>query len=125
MKTRFVKTLAQTLVLTLALSLIIVPVITGAQDRLKSMPGFDQYQKMNREITDSVKPGVLQATWKDGGKAFEYRKDGKLMRYDVATKQATEATSTTGDNPAQGGMGRRPERGRQFDSAMSPDGKLK
>ena len=33
-----------------------------AQDRLERMPGYDQYQKMNREKTDAVKMGSLTVT---------------------------------------------------------------
>ena len=104
-----------------ALSLVTMP--AGAQDRLKAMPGYEQYQKMTREMAGAVKPGALQVTWKDGGAALEYRKDGKALRYDIATKQTSEATpSATTAGPAFRGS---PDRGRQFDSAVSPDGKLK
>src|ERR1041385_6898297 len=53
-----------------------------AQDRLKSMPGYDRYQKMSREITNAVKLGALSVTWKDRGNAFEFQKDNKRYRYD-------------------------------------------
>ncbi len=112
----------------LALLLGVLPLAAFAQDRLKTMPGYEQFQKMSREIPGALKSGALQATWKDGGKALEYRKDGKLLRYDIATKQLAEATpSANGEAPP--GRGRfgagGPERGRQFDAANSPDGKLK
>ncbi len=101
-----------------------------AQDRLKTMPGYDQYQKIGAQIPGSVKLGSLIAQWKDDGSSFEYTWDGKRYRYGAATKQAT----VIGDAPAGapgGGRGRgaqggpQPERGRQFDSADSPDKKLK
>ena len=47
-----------------------------AQDRLKTMPGYEQYQRMSKEIPAAVKMGNLSVTWKDGGKALEYTKDG-------------------------------------------------
>ncbi len=113
----------------LALLLGVLPLAAFAQDRLKLMPGYEQYQKMSREIPGALKSGTLQATWKDGGKALEYRKDGKLLRYDIATKQVAEATGPATNDGPQGrgrfGGGGGPERGRQFDSANSPDGKLK
>lgn len=59
-------------------ALVVGTLPAGAQDRLKSMPGYEQYQKMNREASTALKSGVLQVAWKDGGKALEYRKDGKL-----------------------------------------------
>ena len=101
----------------------------GAQDRLKSMPGYDQFQKMSREIPGSVKLGSLTPQWKEDGSSFEYTWDGKRYRFDVAAKTA----SVIGDAPAtmagggrgRGGQGGAPARGRQFDSAESPDKTLK
>ncbi|MGE0127154.1 MAG: DPP IV N-terminal domain-containing protein [Blastocatellales bacterium] len=109
----------------------LAPATTSAQDRLKTMPGYEQYQKMNREIQGSVKMGALAVVWKDGGQAFEYRKDGKAYRYTIATRTTAEVAPTEANNTPQPGAfgGRRqaggPERGRQFNSANSPDGKLK
>jgi len=31
----------------------------GAQDRLKTMPGYEQFQKMSKEVSGAVKPGTL------------------------------------------------------------------
>jgi len=101
----------------------------AAQDRLKAMPGYERYQKMSREIPGSVKLGSINAQWKDDGASFEYVWDGKRYRYDVASKQPT----VIGDAPAgaggggrgRGGQAGQPARGRQFDSAESPDKKLK
>lgn len=100
----------------------------AAQDRLKTMPGYDQFQKMSREIPGSVKLGSLTAQWTEDGSSFEYTWEGKRYRYDVAAKAAT----VIGDAPATmpgGGRGRggqgAPARGRQFESAESPDKKLK
>src|SRR5260221_10036015 len=113
-----------------------------AQDRLKSMHGFDRYQEMSGKIPGSVKQGTLFVTWKEGGKAFEYRKDGKLYRFDIAMAKA-EAVGESKDagDGERGGRGRRGgigaggrgkaggrggvPRGRQAGSAPSPDGKLK
>jgi dipeptidyl-peptidase 4 len=111
----------------ITLSLFLSPLT--AQDRLKTMPGYAQYQKMRGEINGSVKLGALQVRWIDGGKAFEYQRDGKLMRYDIATRQAAEATAASAGGPqADGFRGRRGqgvERGRQLAVVNSPDGKLK
>ena len=109
-----------------------------AQDRLKSMPGYEQYQRMNREMTNAVKLGSLSVTWTNDNQAFEYRKDGKRYRYDLATRTATLLPSgSTNAEPSEGGARRgegrrqggirpeRPERGRQYTSATSSDGKLK
>jgi dipeptidyl-peptidase-4 len=104
-----------------------------AQDRLKTMPGYERYERVSREITDSVKMGSLSASWKDEGKAFEYRKEGKRYRYDIAERKVTELGDGQAETPRREGEGRsgrrsrsgRPARGRQFASAISPDGKLK
>jgi dipeptidyl-peptidase-4 len=101
-----------------------------AQDRLKAMPGYEQFQKMSREISGSVKLGSLAVQWKEDGSSFEYAWDGKRYHYDVAAKEAT----AIGDAPqglfAAGGRGRggaqgAPARGRQFESTESPDKTLK
>jgi dipeptidyl-peptidase-4 len=103
----------------------------SAQDRLKTMPGYDQYQKMAREIPGSVKLGSINAQWKDDGSSFEYTFDGKRYRFDVAAKQATAIGDATAGGAGQfggrgrGGQGGAPARGRQFESADSPDKKLK
>ncbi len=117
-------------VLALSLGLSAMP-SAGAQDRLKSMPGYEQFQKVGQKIAGSVKPGVLQVVWKDGGKSFEFRRDGKLYRYDVASRQSSESAGpASGEAPQSGGrFGRRgaggPGRGRQFAAAASPDARLK
>lgn len=105
--------------------------ISVAQDRLKTMPGYERYEKMRREIPGSVKSGRLSVTWKDGGAEFEFRKDSKTYRYDIATRTTAEApkapatsTSPTGRRTPPGGQAG-PERGRQFRSTLSPDGLLK
>src|SRR5207244_9248762 len=66
----------------------LVPQSSRAQDRLPAMPGYEQYQKMSKQIPGSVKLVSLAVTWKDGGKAFEYGHDGKRYRYDVAARKA-------------------------------------
>jgi dipeptidyl-peptidase 4 len=101
----------------------------SAQDRLKSMPGYDQFQKMSREIPGSVKLGSITAQWKEDGSSFEYNWDGKRYRYDVAARQATpvgNAPEAAGGGRGRGGQGgQQPARGRQFESADSPDKTLK
>src|SRR5919112_4545242 len=89
-----------------AAALLWTPV--SAQDRLKSMPGYEQFQKMSREIPGSVKLGSLAVQWKEDGSSFEYAWDGKRYRYDVAAKQATvigDAPATAGGRGGRGGQG--------------------
>ena len=111
----------------LAVAFGILQIAPSAQDRLQTMPGYQQFQKVSAESRDAVKSGALSVTWKDAA-TFEYARDGKLYRYDLKTRTATAA----GEAPAQAGRGGRgrggqgaPERGRQFESADSPDKKFR
>ncbi|HTD65051.1 MAG TPA: DPP IV N-terminal domain-containing protein [Candidatus Limnocylindria bacterium] len=99
-----------------------------AQDRLKAMPGYERFQRISRESTDAFKSGALSVTWTNGGAAFDYPKDGKRFRYDIAARAMTElVASTNTTNSTRRSAGRdepRPLRGRQYTSAKSPDGKF-
>jgi dipeptidyl-peptidase 4 len=106
---------------------------SSAQDRLKTMPGYERFQKITRESTNAFKTGALSVTWTNGGKAFDYGREGKRFRYDIATRTVTELPSSSTNAPSErrrrdGGRNRqqesRPERGRQYTSARSPDGKF-
>jgi len=115
----------------------ILSAVVAAQDRLKSMPGYEQYLRMSKEMQGAVKVGALAVTWKDGGKAFEYPRDGKIYRYDIAKKATSEVTAPAEAAPAAPGgrgglemragrdLGGGPARGRQVASAESPDKTLK
>ncbi len=109
-----------------------------AQDRLKLMPGYDQFEKMAHETRGlAASFGSLVVTWADDSSSFEYARGGKRYRFDVASRKATvigDAPEGTGE-PAQGRSrrgqsgqrgrgGQQPARGRQFDSAESPDARL-
>jgi dipeptidyl-peptidase-4 len=95
------------------------------------MPGYEQYAKLSKEMAGAVKLGSLSVKWKNDGKSFEYQKDGKTYRYDVVSGMATEVASSSAEAaPPAGRPGSRfqpggPARGRQYDSAVSPDGKTK
>ncbi len=78
----------------------------SAQDRLKTMPGYEQFQKMSKEIPGSVKLGtVSMLAWTDSGKALEFGRDGKRWRYDVAGRTLVEAAATTAAAPGSGARG--------------------
>ena len=51
--------------------------VVPAQDRIKEMPGHDQFTKMQPQITGSVTPGSLGVTWAGDGKSFTYSFGGK------------------------------------------------
>ena len=106
-----------------ALSVALLPALEHAQDRLKTMPGYDQFQRVAPQISTSVKSGALNVSWSPDGKSFDYFLDGARQRFDVAAKKSAAAA---GDAPvAQGGRGGRGgagvARGRQVASAISPD----
>jgi dipeptidyl-peptidase-4 len=93
----------------------------AAQSRLPEMPGYDQWRSVAPRITGSIRSGALAVTWADDGRSFEYNRDGRRFRYEVARRTATDiGAATTGQ-----GFGGGPGRGRQFDSALSPDSSKK
>jgi dipeptidyl-peptidase-4 len=115
-------------VIAAALSVGLLQIDTAAQDRLKTMAGYAQYQKIAPQIAVAVKSGAVTPSWSADGRSFEYSFDGKRYRYDVATRQAT-VIGESAEPAGRGGRGGRgqgaPERGRQFASADSPDGTLR
>lgn len=110
-----------------ALALLAIAPSGGAQDRLKSMPGYDQFTRMSAQRAGAVKSGGVVGAWADSGKAFDYTLDGKRYRYDVAANRIADAPPLpVAVTPAPGGRaGSGRERGRQDTEALSPDGKRK
>jgi dipeptidyl-peptidase-4 len=98
-----------------------------AQDRLKTMPGYARFERLAREIPGSVKLGTLSVTWEDGGRAFEYSRKGKRFRYDLDAQIAAELPPSTNQTAKaeEAPKEEAPERGRQYTSATSPDGRWK
>jgi len=110
------------------LALGALPSAAIGQDRLKTMPGYEQYARVAPQIAGSVKLGTLQTFWIDSGRALEYQRDNTWYRFDVATRKATEVSApTTPDSLRRGRLGGRGgvERGRQAASADAPNGKHK
>lgn len=98
-----------------------------AQDRLPTMPGYDRYSQAGNRYKKSqqlLAEGTVYANWVDDGKAFEFSRAGKRYRYDVAGGSTTELPPPpTTQTPQRSGRVPRLERGRQFESAVSPDKK--
>jgi dipeptidyl-peptidase 4 len=102
----------------------LVPGTVEAQDRVRSMPGHAQYERMASQIGSSVRMGVLQSVvWVGDGRAFDYTHDGARYRYDIAARRAEPIAAPAPD--ARPLTGRGVERGRQFESALSPDSTLR
>ncbi|MFT5144948.1 MAG: dipeptidyl-peptidase-4 [Rhodothermales bacterium] len=102
---------------------LIAPASASGQDWIKSMPGYEQFEKMRAEAGDAFVSGAATATWADDSKSFEYTFDGNGFLYDVKGRAAAQIEG--GDEPAGGRRRGGPARGRQAESADSPDGTLK
>ena len=115
------------MILCLGLAVVLAAGFAGAQDRLKTYPGYDQYQKMSKEMQGAYRTGALQVRWAEDGKTFEYTRDGKTYKYDVAKKAAVETGVAPAPQKPEGKVrpGGGPARGRQFTEAVSPDKKFK
>src|ERR1700678_2658484 len=85
-------------------------VAAAAQDLLKTMPGYQRFHELSGQINDSVRTGALRVTWKDGGAAFEYQKDGKKYRFDIASLTKSVITNTSSDDSTEEETGRRGRR---------------
>jgi dipeptidyl-peptidase-4 len=112
----------------LALAGALVPGPISAQDRIKTLPGYDRYQKVSPQLNGAVRPGTVNGTWSSDSRSFVYELDAKRYRFDVASRTSVEigavaAPAGRGGRGGRGGAGI--ERGRQATSADAPDGKLK
>src|ERR1700680_1711954 len=95
--------------------LLLIPPAIAAQDRLKTMSGYDAARRVARDAPAAVTGGVTGVEWTDGG-AFEYARDGKRYRFDVAHGRASEIDAAAAGEAGRGGRGRgssaaAPERG--------------
>jgi dipeptidyl-peptidase-4 len=107
----------------LLLALVLPPLEMGAQDRLKQMPGYEQYAAMLPKLQGAVKSGAVTPTWADDSRSFEFTRDGRRWKFDMATRKVADApTPAAGQTPP-----RRPgpARGRQSTEAFTPDSALK
>ena len=102
----------------------------AAQDRLKTMPGYEAAQRVAREAAVAIAGNVSGVTWVDEGRAFEYEQHGKRYRYGISRGRASEIDLPPADEAERGERARAsnagaPPRGRQFESTLSRDGMLK
>ncbi len=116
-----------------AVVLVSVAPRATAQDRLKSMPGYEQYQRMAPLISTVLGGGGGRGfgaragvTWSADSKTVEFESGGRRVRYDVSTQKIVDVPETS--VPAgrrgmgRGGVAGNPERGRQFEVAVAPAG---
>jgi dipeptidyl-peptidase-4 len=111
----------------LVLAAVFVAAPAARQDRLKSMPGYEQYQKVAGLVGGAVRSGAVNAAWSADSRTIEYSIEGKRYRFDVGARAATDigpadmAPGRSGGRGGRGGSGL--ERGRQAVAADAPDGR--
>jgi dipeptidyl-peptidase-4 len=110
---------------------VAIPVLAEGQDRLKTTPGYERAGKVSRDGPSAAVGGALSVVWSDDGRAFEYDRGGKRFRYDVEAKKAAEVIARPNGSRGSDRLGRSgsdavrsPERGRQFETATSPNSAL-
>jgi len=104
----------------LPLVLLLAPSALLAQDRLREMPGYAQYAANAPRLASAIVSGAVTPQWAEDSRSFEFQREGKRYRFDLATKVVTEVTGAAGGN---GGARRTggPARGRQFTEAWTAD----
>jgi hypothetical protein len=95
----------------LAVALALLQVPTAAQDRLKTMPGYQQYQKMLQAIPGAVKLGSLGVTWSPDGKSFDTS----------TTANAIASTCRPAPRPRSASPRHQPDGGRGGGGAAPPE----
>ena len=82
----------------------------GAQDRLRTMPGFDQFTRMSQELQGGAfVSGAVSARWTGDSRAFEYTTAGQLYLFELATMKAApvpNSGSGSSTSPVNLGAGR-------------------
>lgn len=115
----------KTTALSCLLLFLMSAITSNAQDKIKNMPGYDQYQKMASQLYSSVPRLSTNITWSESGNTFTYLENDTVRTFDVKKKKviSSEVYKPTPRTPysRQG----RPARGRQYASVTSPDAKLK
>jgi dipeptidyl-peptidase-4 len=110
-----------------AVALVLGLVPLGAQDRLRSMPGYEQFTKMSQQLQGGAfVTGAVTVRWEDGGRAFTYTNAGQSYRFDLATMAATPTGAAATPDPAAGRGGARAGgqgRGGQTPPAATPPGR--
>ena len=106
----------------LFLSLVMVRT-ASAQDRLRQMPGADQYARMAPKLAGAFKSGAITARWTDDGRAFDFTRDGKRLRFDMTTRKTVDAPAEAAPSAARRSAG--VARGRQAPEAWTRDSSRK
>ncbi|TAK14313.1 MAG: hypothetical protein EPO35_09540, partial [Acidobacteria bacterium] len=76
-----------------------------AQDRLKLMPGYEQFAKMQPQISGAIVPGTItSSSWTADGKAMEYTQAGTVYLLDLATGKSSPVPNAGAGGRAQAGI---------------------
>lgn len=106
--------------------LVLASTVALGQRTLDQMPRYDRYQRLQRQMGAILSGEAANLSWADDSRSFTYVKDGKAYRFSLDTMREEELSGPVPTpNRRRGGFRGGPERGRQFDSATSPDGKLR
>jgi dipeptidyl-peptidase-4 len=83
---------------------LLLPLSLAAQDRLKSIPGYEQAQRIAREGPLAVAGGAPHVAWLDDSDGFEYERDGRHFRFDVKARRSLSVagSSTPRSRPTAG-----------------------
>jgi dipeptidyl-peptidase-4 len=107
------------------------PVDGGAQDRLKLMPGYDDYVKAQQQL-QAIRPllvsgavtlggagGTGALIWSADGKGFDYTWNTKRYHFDLATRNATELSGNPSAAPTTAAPAAAPGAGGTGESASA------
>lgn len=116
----------------LALALLVALPPSIAQSRIRSMPGYDNWQKMALQIPLSVESGAVTADWAENSSYFDYSLGGRRWRFDIETRRTSvappkdpkEEATAPAAAPSAGGLVLARGRGREAD-VKSPDGQVR
>jgi len=108
---------------------ILIGFNANGQQWIKEMPGYERYKEIAPQIRGSIKPGQISVKWADDGKSFEYNHNGGKYKFDLKKKKAERVGEAVVEESPMARYRRmyagRPERGRQYTFADSPDGNKK
>ena len=79
----------------------------GAQSRLPSLPGYDDYERMAPLIAGSWTSGGIAPRWSPDSRSFTYGLRGKTYRFDIASMSSGETTpGASGPSGSRSGVDR-------------------
>ncbi len=100
-----------------------------SQNLLPTYPNYERYARLRSEIFGSISPASINPIWAPDSSGFAFSKNGEWQRFDIRTKEITTLSAPPESNGGSGSnrvpRRRQPDRGRQFDTTYTEDGKMK